>query len=198
MLVALRLDGARQSQSLVACHPADLQVAPVGCRRVITLECGLILAMKWLGAKARRRHPLNWASSFFAGHANRSTHQPARERPRGCRLVYRNECGDGTDSPMRTSVRRPTAIVPSRCRVPCDASPALAECHEFATRVGCPPHRSRGRQPRNLTDTVAVHVHPAVAEPHRRAPVLLASHSGWRRSAGERAARLARRKSDDA
>ena len=35
VLVALRLDGVRQSQSFVACHPADLQVVPVGCRRVI-------------------------------------------------------------------------------------------------------------------------------------------------------------------
>ena len=34
-------------------------------------------------------------------------------------------------SAMRTSVRRPTGTVPSRCRVPCDASPAVAECHEF-------------------------------------------------------------------
>jgi len=155
--------------------------------------------MKWLGAKARRRHPLNWASSFFAARANRSTHTPARGRPRGCRLVYRTGRGDGgTDSAMQTSVRRPIATVPSRCRGPCDASPAMAECHEFVTRVGFPPHRSRGRQPRNLADTVAVHVHPGVAESHRPAPVLLASHSGWHRSAGRRAARLARHKSDDA
>ena len=90
---------------------------------------------------------------------------------------------------MRTSVRRPTATVPSRC--PCDASPAMAESHEFASRLGFPPYRSRGRQPRNRADAVAVHVHPGVAEPHRPAPVLLASHSGWHRSAERRAARLA-------
>ncbi len=101
-------------------------------------------------------------------------------------------------SAMRTSVRRPTGTVPSRCRVPCDASPAVAECHEFVTRVGFPPHRSRGRPPHNLADTVAVHVHPGVAEPHRPAPVLRARHCGWHRSAGQRAAHLARRKSDDA
>jgi len=99
---------------------------------------------------------------------------------------------------MRTSVRRPSATVPSRCRVPCDASLALAECHEFVTRVGFPPHRSRGRQPRNLADAVAVHVHPGVTEPHPPTPRLPASRSGWHRSAGRRAARLARHKSDDA
>jgi hypothetical protein len=74
----------------------------------------------------------------------------------------------------------------------------MSACHEFVTRVGFRPHRSRGRQPRNLADAVAVHVHPGMAEPHRPVPVLLATHSGWHRSAGRRAARLARRKSDDA
>ena len=119
--------------------------------------------------------------------------------PRGCRLAYRTECAsDGTDSTKRTSVRLPIATVPSRCRVPCDASLAMAECHEFVTRVGFSPHRSLGRQPRNLVDAVAVHVHPVVPEPHQPTPVLLASHSGSHRSAGRRAARLARRRSDDA
>jgi hypothetical protein len=90
--------------------------------------------MKSPTAKQEGRHPLNWASSSFAAHANRSTHKPARETPRGFQLVYRNGRGDGgTDSAMRTSVRRPTATVPSRCRGACDASPAVAECHEFVT-----------------------------------------------------------------
>jgi hypothetical protein len=155
--------------------------------------------MKSPTAKQEGRHPLNWASSSFAAHANRSTHKPARETPRGFQLVYRNGRGDGgTDSAMRTSVRRPTATVPSRCRGACDASPAVAECHEFVNPVGFPPHRSRGRQPRNLADAVAVHVHPAVAEPHRPAPALLASRSDSRRSGAARAAHHARRTSDDA
>jgi hypothetical protein len=51
--------------------------------------------MQWPGAKVGGRHPLNWASSLFALHANRSTHKPARETPRGCQLVYRNGHGDG-------------------------------------------------------------------------------------------------------
>src|SRR5262249_23474534 len=114
------------------------------------------------------------------------------------RPAYRNgRANDGTDSARQTSARPPTATVLSRCRVPCGASPATAECHEFATHVGFPPHRSRGPRLHNLADTVAVHVHPGGEEPHRPAPVLLASHSGWHRSAGRRAARLARRKSDD-
>src|SRR5215471_21765331 len=148
--------------------------------------------------KGKAAPRVKWAASFLEGHANRSTHTPARERPRGCRFAYRNGRGDGgTDSAKRTSVRRPSATVPSRCRVPCDASLALAECHEFVTRVGFPPHRSRGRQPRNLADAVAVHVHPGLTEPHPPTPKLPASRSSWHRSAGRRAARLARHKSDD-
>ena len=155
--------------------------------------------MKWPGAKPGVRHPLNWASSFYAGHANRSTYKPARERPRGCRLASRNGRGDGgTDSAMRTSVRRPNATVPSRCRVPCDASPARAECHEFVTRVGCPLHRSRDRQPRNLADAAAVHIHPGGAESHRQRQCFLRVIPVRTRSAGWRVARLAHRKSDDA
>ena len=130
------------------------------------------------------------------------TDQRTRQREKGLvdvgSFIVPDAQDDGTDSARRTSVRQPIATVPSRCRVPCDASLALAECHEFVTRVGFPPHRSRGRQPRNLADAVAVHIHPGVAEPHRPAPMLPASHCGWHRSAGRRAARLARHKSDDA
>ena len=42
------------------------------------------------------------------------------------------------------SARRPSTKFPNRCRAWYGASPTAAGCREFATRIGWPPHRSRG------------------------------------------------------
>jgi hypothetical protein len=68
----------------------------------------------------------------------------------------------------------------------------------FATRIGLPLHRSRGLPPHNLGDAAAVPARPGVEESHRPAPAPPASRFGWRRSGEPRAARPARRRSDDA
>ena len=78
------------------------------------------------------------------------------------------------------------------------ASPTAAGCREFATRIGWPLHRSRGLPPQNLGDAAAVPARPGVAESHPPAPMPPASRFGWRRSVEPRAARPARRRSDDA
>jgi len=96
------------------------------------------------------------------------------------------------------SARRPSAKFPNRCRAWYGASPTAAGCREFATRIGWPLHRSRGLPPQNLGDVAAVPARPGVAESHPPAPVPPASRFGWRRSGEPRAARPARRRSDDA
>jgi hypothetical protein len=96
------------------------------------------------------------------------------------------------------SARRPSAKFPNRCRAWYGASPTVAGCREFATRIGWPLHRSRGLPPQNLGDVAAVPARPGVAESHPPAPVPPASRFGWRRSGEPRAARPARRRSDDA
>jgi hypothetical protein len=96
------------------------------------------------------------------------------------------------------SARRPIAKFPNRCRAWCVASPTAAGCREFATRIGLPLHRSRGLPPHNLGDASAVPARPGVEESHPPAPAPPASRFGWRRSGEPRAARPARRRSDDA
>jgi hypothetical protein len=93
---------------------------------------------------------------------------------------------------------QPTASVPSRCRAQFAASPAAAECHAFASRVGWSPHRNRDLQRHNLAAVADARVHVGAAESHPPAPRLLANHFGSRRSGAQRAARLAHRRSDDA
>ena len=96
------------------------------------------------------------------------------------------------------SARRPSAKFPNRCRAWWGASPTAAGCREFATPIGLPLHRSRGLPPHNRDDAAAVPARPGVEESHPPAPVPPASRFGWRRSDEPRAARPARRRSDDA
>jgi hypothetical protein len=150
---------------------------------------------------------------LVAARGNRSGHHPALSQrlPTNQRAPEREErfvdvgplvVSDTEASkliePGKMSARRPSAKFPNRCRAWCGASPTAAGCREFATRIGLPPHRSRGLPPHNLDDAASVPARPGVEESHPPAPVPPASRFGWRRSGELQAARPVRRRSDDA
>lgn len=126
-------------------------------------------------------------------------HSQVRGTPRGCRPVCRSgRVNGGIDSAMRTSAPRPTSTGPTRSPVGCDAWRATARYATPAAHAESPPRCSHDPQPHNPAAAEVARVRRAAGESHPPTPTLLASHSGSRRSDEWRAARRARRKSDDA
>jgi hypothetical protein len=100
--------------------------------------------------------------------ASRSTHNPARETPRGCRPVCRTRHADvEIDSAMRTSARRPTATARDHCRAWCGAWPARPRCDARATRSESLRRHSHDRRLRRPAGTGVGRVRLAEAESHR-------------------------------
>jgi hypothetical protein len=148
---------------------------------------------------AESEHPVRRSSTSCAATASKSAHTRARETPGGCRPACHTGRGDGeTDSARQTSAPQPTANGPTHSRAGCDAWPATARYAAPAAHVESPPRRSRGPQAHSPAAAAVAHVRRAAGESHQPTPRLLASRSGSRRSGESRAARRARRKSDDA